>query len=143
MRFLERAERWLRRKLQNHPLLYALVGGVGVVLFWRGVWHMTDFLALTLLSSRDAVTSIDWAQGIDSLLSFAFGTFLLLSTGLFISELLSGEVLLGKIKKEETTAEETEETVEKESSEIPRIEREVRHIAREVQQLEKDVRRRP
>ena len=34
----DRMEDKLRRHLASHPVIYALIGGVATVLFWRGVW---------------------------------------------------------------------------------------------------------
>jgi hypothetical protein len=126
--------------LQRHPLLYAFVGGVGVILFWRGVWHLMDFFALVFLSSNDRMTTIDWSSGVDSCVSLVLGAFLLLSTGLFVSEFLSGHVLMKDVKKEEELTKKTEEGVEKESSELPFIEKDLRHIEAEIKDLEDHVR---
>lgn len=32
----------IRRHLWKHPFILALLGGSGVILFWRGVWHLAD-----------------------------------------------------------------------------------------------------
>lgn len=139
MQFLVKWERAIRRRLKRHPLLYAFVAGVGVVLFWRGVWHFTDFLSLNFLAVNDTTTSIDWASGVDSVLSLVVGGLLLLSTGLFVSEFLSGEVLIARTEKEEEITEKTEKGVERESAELPHIEEEVHHIAKELADIEKDL----
>ncbi len=139
MQFLTKLERAIRRRLKRHPLLYAFVAGVGVVLFWRGVWHFADFLALNFISANDTTTSIDWASGLDSALSLVVGGLLLLSTGLFVSELLSGEVLITRTEKEEEITGKTEKGVERESAELPHIEEEIHHIAKEIEDIEKDL----
>jgi hypothetical protein len=109
-----------------------LVGGIGIVLFWHGVWHGTDFLALVFGSVRDGVTSIDWAEGGDSLISFIVGSILLLSTGLFVSELLSGEALIAQRKKEERE-------IKKEASELPEIKEKLSRIEKEVTAVREDM----
>ncbi len=38
--------RALRRRLRKRPFAFALLGGTGVVLFWRGVWHIADEIPL-------------------------------------------------------------------------------------------------
>lgn len=127
--------------LRRHPLIYAFVGGVGVVLFWRGVWHFTDFLALILFPSSDQVTTIDWTTGIDSSLSLVIGTLLLLLTGLFVSEFLTGQVLMTDIKEEERLVKTTEKDIAKESSEFSPIEKDLQHIEEEIKNLENQVRK--
>ena len=97
-KFLERIETRTREKLSNYPYLYALLGGIGVVLFWRGVWHIADDLSLA------------------SEASFIIGTIILLITGIFISEfigkrlIISGLVGEKKLEEKETEEIETEET---------------------------------
>lgn len=34
--------RFIRRRLRRRPFVFAIIGGTGVVLFWRGVWHIAD-----------------------------------------------------------------------------------------------------
>src|SRR3989344_2642565 len=51
---LDRLEDRVRQYLSKRPLLYALIAGVGVVLFWRGVWDIADILmgpATSLIAS--------------------------------------------------------------------------------------------
>ncbi len=140
MGVFKRAEGAFRRALKRHPFLYAFVGGVGIVLFWRGVWLFVDFLSLTFLPPHGAVASIDLGVGADSLISLAVGIALLLSTGLFVSELLSGETVISQIKQEEHVTEETEKEVKEveaeEETELPQLEQEVHHIAEEMAALE-------
>jgi hypothetical protein len=141
MQFLKSLAKKLRAMLRRHPLIYAFVGGVGVVLFWRGVWHFTDFLALILFPSSDQVTTIDWTTGIDSSLSLVIGTLLLLLTGLFVSEFLTGQVLMTDIKEEERLVKTTEKDIAKESSEFSPIEKDLQHIEEEIKNLENQVRK--
>jgi hypothetical protein len=139
MRFLRTLEGKFRATLKRHPLVYAFVAGVGIVLFWRGVWHLTDFIGLIFFYSNDQVTTIDWPAGIDSVVSLVLGSFLLLSSGLFISEFLSGQILITDVKKEEKMAEKTEEDVQRESSELPSIEKDIQHIAAEIKDLQEHI----
>ena len=139
MRFLRTFEAKLRGMLGRHRILYAFVAGVGIVLFWRGVWYLADFFSIFVLSFNGQTVTIDWAAGIDGLISVLFSSFLLISTGLFVSELMSGSILMTDIKKEEKVVEKTEQTVVEESAELPSLEKEIQHIAAEVQDLEKRV----
>ena len=67
IKFFDKLEDKVRARLSHYPILYALVGGVGIVLFWRGVWHVADDMGLG-----------SWTSIIISLI-------LLLMTGLFVS----------------------------------------------------------
>ena len=54
VRFFDKLEDKIRGRLSHHPIFYALVGGIGVVLFWRGVWHTADDVGLgKTISSPD------------------------------------------------------------------------------------------
>ena len=139
--FLKTAGKKFQRALRRHPLIYAFVGGVGIVLFWRGVWYLTDFLVFAILVPRSQVTTIDWTGGIDGGISLVLGVVLLLSTGLFVSEFLSGQVLMAEGREEEKLAKETEEDVKKESSELPSIEEGLQHIEEEIKNLKNQARR--
>jgi len=139
--FLKTTGKKLQRALRRHPLVYAFVGGVGIVLFWRGVWYLTDFLVFAILVPRDQLGAIDWTGGIDGGISLVLGIALLLSTGLFVSEFLSGQVLMAEGKEEERLAKETEEGIKKESSELPSIEEGLQHIEEEIKNLKDQARR--
>ena len=57
LNFFDKLEDKTRAGLSRVPFLYALLGGIGVVLFWRGVWHIADDFSLNSfisLSINDA-----------------------------------------------------------------------------------------
>ena len=43
IKFFDKIEDKIRGKLSHYPIFYAFIGGVGIVIFWRGVWHTADF----------------------------------------------------------------------------------------------------
>src|SRR5207247_2120588 len=104
------------------PVLYAAVGGVGVVLFWRGVWHGADFLAQTFFAWRSGSLTIDLADSGDALLSLLAGFVLLLSTGLFVSDFIGAEIIAEGLNGEEKLTEKTESEVEMERRRLAAIE---------------------
>ena len=72
-RFFDKLEDRVRSWLSHQPILYALIGGIGIVLFWRGVWHTADYLmgigpALLAGQSWDAIEPGPWWDGPLSLL---------------------------------------------------------------------------
>ena len=137
--FLKNIGKKLQRALRRHPLIYAFVGGVGIVLFWRGIWYLTDFFVFVLLVPRNQASPIDWSGGVDGGVSLILGVVLLLSTGLFVSEFLSGQVLMADVKEEEKLTKEAERGIKKESSELPSIEEGLRHIEEEIKEIEKQI----
>ena len=82
IKFFDKLEDWVRGKLSHYPILYALIGGVGIVLFWRGVWHVADEMSLG-----------SWTSIIISLI-------LLLMTGLFVSFFIGHYIIFSGLKQE-------------------------------------------
>jgi len=130
--FFDRAEDFLRRYLSRRPILYAFVAGIGVILFWRGVWHSNDFLVeyysaqYSINSGIDAVGLPWW----DGPFSFLLGSLILLLTGPFVSSFLGNELIISGIKGEKKLAEKTEDEVESEMEKIAKIQKELAEIKR-------------
>jgi hypothetical protein len=89
--------------LSHHPFLYALLGGTGVVLFWRGVWLTTDFLMLTkyALISYGSIESggVLWWDGPLSLL---LGIVILSCISAFVSSLIGNEMIISGLRAEKS-----------------------------------------
>lgn len=49
---LDSLEDDVRGWLSRHPILYAFIGGTGVVIFWRGIWHTADYITYAFTISR-------------------------------------------------------------------------------------------
>lgn len=75
VKYFDRLENKIKSKLSHYPILYAFIGGVGVVLFWRGIWHAADDINMS------------------SIISMIVGAFILLITGVFVSSLLEAALL--------------------------------------------------
>lgn len=139
---LDRLREWenrTRRRLSRYPLVYAFVGGVGVVLFWRGVWYTSDFLTSVAVAVHAGSRVFDWTLGADGLVSLVAAVILLLSTGLFVNELLGKEIIESGLKKEEQLTEKTEKEVGEEETNIDRIEKEIHHLIRKVEEIDGEI----
>jgi hypothetical protein len=126
--------------LSHRPKLYALVVGIGVVLFWRGVWHTADqvheYLSYGLVSSSlDAYSSPWW----DGPFSFVVGAIILYYSGAFISSFIGNELILSGLRGEKKLNQKTEEEVRGEVESIAGIKNSLREITRNMEQLEKKV----
>ncbi|MEK7553443.1 MAG: hypothetical protein AAB504_02045 [Patescibacteria group bacterium] len=93
IKFFDKLEDKVRARLSHYPILYALVGGVGIVLFWRGVWHVADDMGLG-----------SWTSIIISLI-------LLLMTGLFVSFFIGHYIIFSGLKQEKKIEEKEEEEI--------------------------------
>lgn len=130
-----RARRWLGRK----PVLYAFIGGIGAVLFWRGVWHSADVVALYLFSWHGGTPTTDLAIPWDGLISFALGSIMLLVSGIFVSTFLGNEITISGLRGEKKLAEKTEYEVRTETGAIYEIKAEMRKIRERLEAIEKKV----
>lgn len=139
--FCDKLEDKVRGFFSHFPIIYAMIGGIGVVLFWRGVWHTVDYImaqitAQTLnLSSTDLGLSLWW----DGPLSFAIGTTILLMTGVFVSNFIGNEIIISGLKGEKKVAEKTEKEVKTEKTELQIIQEELDILSSKLTEIEKDV----
>ncbi len=128
LKFFDVLEDRIRHYLSHWPLLYAIVGIIGIVLTWRGIWHLADDF------------------GLSSWLSVIIGVIILLSTGLLIAIAIGDEVLInawrGRRKITEIRLEEAltlVERVEEIKNLLNRIEERLGAIKKEEEKIEKDL----
>jgi hypothetical protein len=138
--FFDKLEDKIRGKLSHYPILYAIIGGIGIVLFWRGVWHTTDFFSNLIISFQQNI-SIDLANMAwwDGPLSLLLGSILLLSTGLFVFGFIGNETIISGLKGEKRLAEKTEEEVKSETSMVKEIKEDVEKISNRISNIEKNL----
>ncbi len=115
--FFDKLEDKTRAKLSRTPLLYALLGGVGVVLFWRGVWHLADDI------------------GMSSIISTILGALILLITGVFVSAFIGNRLIISGLYGEKKLAEKTSEEIETEESQIRKLQNTLEKVEKEVEKL--------
>ncbi len=143
-KFFDKLEDKIRGKLSHYPILYAFLGGVGVVLFWRGIWHTTDFISDVVFSYQQNDTidlaSLPWWDGP---LSIVLGCSLLLSTGLFVFDFIGTEAIVSGLRGEkklvEKMVEKENEEVKIEAGAIEEVKKEVKEIADRLADIEKDL----
>lgn len=86
--FFDRLEDKVRARLSRHPITYAFLGGIGIVLFWKGVWETAEYIPAL--------------HGIPSIL---LGLALLLPTGLFVSFFIGDNIILSGYRHEKKMVE--------------------------------------
>ncbi len=135
--FFDRLEDKARAKLSHSPLLYAFLGGIGIVLFWRGVWHTTDFLTAVLWEQ----TPFTLSEIIDGPLSFLIGTIILLVTGVFVSAFIGNRLIVSGLSGEKKLAEKTQEEIETEEAQIKKLQMTLNRVEEKIDKLEPEVKK--
>ena len=137
----ERHKTKARAWLSHYPVMYALVGGAGVVLFWRGVWLTADYLIFLISHTHSGETSIDFSQGLwwDGPLSLLLGSLILAISGIFVSSLIGNEIIISGLKGEKRVAEKTEQEVKTESTEIDEVRSDLSSIATRLMEIERKI----
>ncbi len=122
IQFFDRLEDKVRGHLSRYPILYALIGGIGIVLFWRGVWHTADELPFI---------SNSWV-------SIIIGSAILLLTGIFVSDFVGNRLIMTGLRGEKKMTEKTREEIEEEEAQIRKMQTAVHKIEEEIVELKKD-----
>lgn len=124
--FFDHLEDRIRGFLSRHPIVYSLVGGIAIVLFWRGVWHTADDLMLPNFGSAVVAALV------------------LGLSGIFVSFFIGDSILISGIKGEKKVIDKTKEEVLRESNVLKDIQKDVQGEAgalTEVRAELKDIRR--
>src|SRR3989344_3339526 len=116
VRFFDKLEDKIRAKLSHTPIFYGFLGGIGVVLFWRGVWHIADDINLS------------------SIVSIITGSIILLLTGVFVSAFVGNRLIISGLIGEKKLAERAEEAqIKNLQNTLGRMEKKLDHIDKEIE----------
>ena len=126
LKFFDRLEDRIRAHLSRAPILYAIVGGFAIVLFWRGVWHTAD-----LIEAGGGVFAPLFTGPNSTLLSAA----VLLLTGLFVSFFIGDRIILSGLTHEKKIEEKTEAEVRQEGALLHDIYHTINRLEKEITAL--------
>lgn len=133
----DKIEDKVRGKLSHYPIIYAFIGGAGVIIFWRGIWHTMDFLMGVLVKgdivSTTTLSELPWWDGP---LSIFIGATLLLMTGLFVGSFIGTEIVISGLKGEKKITEKTEDEVELDVKESIKIKQEIHEMDTRIKHVE-------
>ena len=121
LHFFDKLEDQTRAKLSRVPLIYALIGGIGVILFWRGVWHIADDVSLS------------------SILSIIIGAIILLVTGVFVSAFIGNRLIISGLSGDKKLAEKTADEIQTEEDHLKEIENILKRVEGKVITLESEI----
>lgn len=121
--FFDKLEDKVRAKLSHTPILYALLGGIGVTLFWRGVWHLAD------------------SYNMSAIASVIIGSIILLITGAFVTTFIGTRLIISGLIGGKKLAEKTEEELETEESQIKKIQNTLNRVEEKLDTLESQIKK--
>lgn len=135
MGFFDKLEDKIRFWFSHYPIFYGFIGGIGVVLFWRGVWHTADYISLYFLNQTGVISTTDFGSIRDGLISFIIGSILLLITGLFVSNFIGNEIIISGLRGERKLTEKTETEVRAETGAIAEIRDELKKLSKTIEEI--------
>lgn len=138
MKTFRKIEQRTQSYLSHRPKIYALIVGIGIVLFWRGVWHSADEIHNTIsYFSMTSSTSLFATPWWDGPLSFVVGWMILYFTGAFTSSFIGNELILSGLRGERKLSEKTEADLKSEVTAITDIKEELLIMSKKLEILEK------
>jgi hypothetical protein len=122
VRFFDKLEDRIRIRLSRYPIIYALVGAVGIVLVWKGVWETAEYYPVLYGPS-----------------SIILGLLILLATGLLVSFFVGDSIILSGFRQEKKLADKTAAEVAAEGDRVEKVMSELRHIERDLEVIKKEI----
>ena len=120
VKFFDKLEDRIRGALSRHPIVYTFIGGVGIVLFWRGVWLTADLFPF-----------------MTGPVSIIISVALLLLTGLFVSFFIGDEIIIEGLRQEKKITEKTESEIKSEEATLRQIRKTLEDIEAKLNKLSK------
>ena len=111
----------VRIKLAHMPLIYALIGSIGIVSIWRGVEMISSDL------------------GMSGWFSLIFGILIATSTGLFVSFFIGDNIIISGLNKEKRIDENTEEEIHAEKEEIEKERTTLIEIKKDIKEIKENI----
>jgi len=102
--YFDKLEDRIRFRLSRNPIVYALVGAIGIILVWKGVWEMAASFST-----------------LDGFASFFLGIIILLLSGLLVSFFIGDSILISGFKREKKLMEKAESEVRSEKEVLDEI----------------------
>lgn len=121
IKFFDKLEDKIRGKLSHYPILYAFIGGTGIVLFWRGVWHTADSFNL------------------GDIASLVLGSVILLLTGVFVSDFIGNKLIISGLIGEKKISEKEEGEIQAEETQIKNLQSTLNRVEEKLDHLEEEI----
>ncbi len=131
-KFFDKLEDRTREHLSRVPIVYAVIGGVAIVLFWRGVRGLADSLEFP---------GGFWAFIFNPFVSLILSIILLLGTGLFVSFFIGDRIILSGLKLEKKVEEKTESEVREEEAMLQTLHSKIDRLSKAFEELKATIKK--
>ena len=122
--FFDKLEDFVRIELSHSPIIYALVGAVGIILLWKGVWEVAELI-----------------PGLHGFGSVVMGVIILLLSGLLVSFFIGDSIIMSGFRREKKLVERSEkEILESSKSQTEEILAKLDHLEEDIHKLNGDER---
>ncbi len=123
IKFFDQLEDKVRSRLSRHPVVYGVVSGIGIVMFYRGVWLVLD--------GYPVMTG--WV-------TLIIACIILLLSGVFVSQFVSNSIILSGIKREKKMVEKVEGEIKSDSEHIHDILAAIKKIEADIESIKQGYR---
>lgn len=121
--YFDKLEDRVRSTLSHYPILYSLIGAIGIVLVWKGVWETAEHFPILYGPA-----------------SILLGTAILLVTGLMVSFFIGDTIIISGFKREKKLVEKTEkEMLEATRNQTEILTKEIQHIHNDLEEIKKEM----
>ncbi len=110
-----------RKYFERIPFIHAFLAGVGVILFWRGVWEIADIYHF------------------DPTISIVVGIIMLVSIGLFTHTFIGNAIIIKNVKHEINIEKENRKDLSTFEKNINNEEVTLAHLSDKIDQLSKKI----
>lgn len=105
--FFDKLEDRARARLSQMPVVYAFIGGVGIVLFWHAITEMA--IAIPFMNNFNG---LPW---------LVVSLVLLLTSGIFVSYFVGDQLIMSGLKGEKKIIEKTKDEIIAEEAKIKTV----------------------
>lgn len=120
IKFFDKLEDKIRKFLSPHPLIYGIIAGTAMILFWRGIWETADIINM------------------HPFLSLAIGLGALMATGVVVSSFVGNSLIISSLKGEKKIEEKTIEEIKQEEEVLKNIYNKLEKIEADVDNLRQE-----